>query len=112
MALAWARYQGARLLQAVLRASFGRTPSAKRAARRRRFQADALCTSCDLPDSPLKTDQGLWRDCALDLRLSGSYATLDEALGFFEFLVGIQAVIFALSSCAEIMLARGTWEWR
>src|SRR6516165_8942811 len=32
-----------------------------------RFNADALCTSCDLPDSPLKTDQGFWRDCSLNL---------------------------------------------
>jgi hypothetical protein len=35
--------------------------------RHRRIDADALCTSCDLPDSPLKTVQALWRDCALDL---------------------------------------------
>src|SRR6516225_9275585 len=108
-------YQGPRLLQAVFLASVGRTPIAKRAARRRRgvfhcrqsaarrrartrqvsdprtrgvsqkpkvaaptphirgqflhgrFDADALCTSCDLPDSPLKTDQGFWRDCSLNL---------------------------------------------
>src|SRR6516164_3543588 len=108
-------YQGPRLLQAVFLASVGRTPIAKRAARRRRgvfhcrqsaarrrartrqvsdprtrgvsqkpkvaaptphirgqflhgrFDADALCTSCDLPDSPLKTNQGLWRDSSLDL---------------------------------------------
>src|SRR4029077_5202666 len=33
----------------------------------RRIDADALCTSCNLSDSPLKTDQGFWRDCSPDL---------------------------------------------
>src|SRR5260370_10352828 len=43
------------------------TPHVRGKFLHRRVDADALCPSCDLPDSPLKTGQGLWRDCALDL---------------------------------------------
>ena len=35
--------------------------------RHRRIDADTLCTSCNFSDSPLKTDQGFWGDCSLDL---------------------------------------------